>query len=59
VAADLMAAKRDGLLCPVCMDARKGVAFGCGHMLCSTCAERVTVCSDCRSPVQSRLTLFF
>lgn len=45
--------------CAVCLDAPKGVAFGCGHMTCAGCAPLLSKCHICRTTVTSRMTLFF
>jgi len=46
--------------CAVCRDdhAPPNTNLGCGHVLCNSCAKRVTECPFCRAPVTA-LTLLY
>lgn len=44
--------------CPVCMDRRKDLAFGCGHLVCHECSAALDRCPVCRQPVASRIRLY-
>ena len=40
--------------CCVCMDAKAGVIFPCGHnAVCVNCAQRITLCPLCRQRLTS------
>lgn len=53
------AAIDERLLCPVCLDREKNLAFGCGHRVCDVCAEQLLhECPTCRSPITVRTRLF-
>ncbi|XP_010060865.2 E3 ubiquitin-protein ligase RGLG4 [Eucalyptus grandis] len=45
-------------VCPVCLTNPKNMAFGCGHMACGECEERLSSCPICRQPITSRLRLY-
>jgi len=47
----------DSILCVICLDAPRAVAFvPCGHMCCCpSCASSMDVCPLCRGPVSGRL----
>jgi len=46
------------ILCPVCMDRSRNLAFMCGHTTCQFCGDRVKECPICRKPVEKRVLLF-
>lgn len=49
----------DAMLCKVCMDASLDTALlPCGHLLCSSCAERLTECPTCRQHVEQRHRIY-
>lgn len=48
----------DRLVCPVCLDKEKNVAFSCGHQTCFACSESLTVCPTCRSTITTKLRLY-
>ena len=54
-------AAEDRLECCVCQDAAHQVLLGpCRHLCCcATCAPALTECPICRTPVESRTTVFF
>ena len=54
-------AAEDRLECCVCQDAAHQVMLGpCRHLCCcATCAPALTECPICRTPVESRTTVFF
>jgi len=47
--------------CPVCMDASKDTALGCGHQLCRTCSNAIrnrdNQCPMCRRVITSAVSL--
>ena len=45
-------------MCCVCWSRKKQVAFKCGHCTCELCADKVTVCPQCRHPIDMRIKLF-
>lgn len=48
----------DRLVCPVCLDKEKNIAFSCGHQTCITCSESLTVCPTCRATITTKLRLY-
>lgn len=44
--------------CPVCLTNAKDLAFGCGHMTCRDCGQRLTNCPMCRERITSRLRVY-
>lgn len=44
--------------CSVCLDKPRDMAFGCGHIVCTTCGPKLTLCPICRTPISSRIKLF-
>ncbi|GBF91354.1 hypothetical protein Rsub_04094 [Raphidocelis subcapitata] len=48
----------DSSLCGLCMERRKGLAFGCGHTVCVSCGEPLAACPFCRKEVTTRIRLF-
>ena len=54
-------AAEDRLECCVCQDAAHQVLLGpCRHLCCcATCAPALAECPICRTPVESRTTVFF
>ncbi|XP_021818260.1 E3 ubiquitin-protein ligase RGLG4-like [Prunus avium] len=49
---------RSEMTCPVCLTNNKDLAFGCGHMSCRDCGQRLSNCPICRQPIRSRLRVF-
>lgn len=50
--------RADRLLCPVCLDKEKNIAFSCGHQTCLDCSKSLTVCPTCRSTITTKLRLY-
>ncbi|KAI3737376.1 hypothetical protein L2E82_27376 [Cichorium intybus] len=48
----------DNNLCPICITARKDMAFGCGHQTCCECGTDLQLCPICRSHIQTRIKLY-
>lgn len=46
------------MLCQVCMDKPKNVAFNCGHQSCENCSVNLQACPYCRSTITSRIKLY-
>jgi hypothetical protein len=44
--------------CGVCKDKSKKIAFGCGHMTCISCSNRLKQCPECRDPIVTRLRVY-
>ncbi|KAK6256390.1 hypothetical protein SCA6_017695 [Theobroma cacao] len=49
----------DSQLCPICLSNSKDMAFGCGHQTCEDCAKDLQTCPICRSPIQTKIKLYF
>ncbi|XP_038996924.1 E3 ubiquitin-protein ligase RGLG2-like [Hibiscus syriacus] len=50
----------DSQLCPICLSNSRGMAFCCGHQVtCEECSEELENCPICRSPIRSKLKLYF
>jgi hypothetical protein len=43
--------------CTICQENRKNRAFGCGHVFCDICTERLNVCPICKTRVDPRKTI--
>merc|ERR1712087_118887 len=48
----------DDVLCQVCMDKSKRVAFNCGHQSCEACAPSLKSFPECRSAITTRIKLY-
>jgi E3 ubiquitin-protein ligase RGLG len=50
----------DHMLCPICLNNSKDMAFGCGHQTCCECGqnENLQLCPICRNPIQARIKLY-
>lgn len=55
----------DSMICNICLDNRISVAFDpCGHTVCSTCADRLTInrlrmsCCYCHTPIVRNIRIF-
>ncbi|XP_022750527.1 E3 ubiquitin-protein ligase RGLG2-like isoform X1 [Durio zibethinus] len=49
----------DSQLCPICLSNSKDMAFGCGHQTCEECSKDLETCPICRSPIQTKIKLYF
>ncbi|KAB2011650.1 hypothetical protein ES319_D09G034600v1 [Gossypium barbadense] len=49
----------DNRLCPICLSNSKDMAFGCGHQTCEECSKDLQTCPICRSPIQTKIKLYF
>ncbi|XVF60177.1 hypothetical protein PTKIN_Ptkin08bG0023600 [Pterospermum kingtungense] len=49
----------DSKVCPICLTDPKDMAFGCGHQTCEECAKDLQTCPICRSPIQTKIKLYF
>eukprot|EP01018_Ginkgo_biloba_P009067 Gb_14474 [translate_table: standard] len=45
-------------VCPICLTSRRDLAFGCGHMTCRGCGQRLSNCPLCRAPITTRLQVY-
>ena len=48
----------DNLLCPICLNNAKDLAFGCGHQTCCECGQDLETCPICRSIIHTRIKLY-
>jgi hypothetical protein len=55
---DKIRAIEDIIMCNICMESIKNVAFLCGHGSCSTCAQSLRSCHMCRLPITQRINLY-
>ena len=47
--------------CPVCFTREPRIAFGCGHLFCSACADRAKTrnrCPTCRGAIISAIRVY-
>ncbi len=51
-------AAEEAILCSLCMERPKAVAFGCGHQTCAGCSDRAQECPFCRQAISSRIWLY-
>ncbi|KAA8533230.1 hypothetical protein F0562_033237 [Nyssa sinensis] len=49
----------DNQVCPICLNNQKNMAFGCGHQTCCDCGEDLQLCPICRSPIKTRIKLYY
>ncbi|KAM7526928.1 hypothetical protein LguiA_016830 [Lonicera macranthoides] len=49
---------KENQVCPICWSNGKDMAFGCGHMACRECGERLSNCPICRQRISTRLRLY-
>ncbi|XP_078435224.1 copine (Calcium-dependent phospholipid-binding protein) family [Wolffia australiana] len=45
-------------ICPICLYNPKDMAFGCGHLTCKDCAQALSTCPICRTPIVTRIRLY-
>ncbi|XP_052213892.1 E3 ubiquitin-protein ligase MIB2-like isoform X1 [Dreissena polymorpha] len=48
----------ENILCSICMERKRNMAFMCGHTVCSKCGEELRVCHMCRKPITKKITLY-
>uniref|UniRef100_A0A0E0LDE6 RING-type domain-containing protein n=1 Tax=Oryza punctata TaxID=4537 RepID=A0A0E0LDE6_ORYPU len=46
------------LLCAICMDKSKDLAFGCGHQTCYECGKNLVRCPMCQQHITTRIRLY-
>lgn len=44
--------------CSICLERRRNVAFLCGHLACSKCAETLKTCHMCRKTISKKINLY-
>lgn len=49
---------REEVLCPICLDNSRDLAFGCGHRTCQECGSELSLCPICRTPISIRIKLY-
>jgi E3 ubiquitin-protein ligase RGLG len=40
------------------MEAKRSLAFGCGHQTCDNCGDKMTACPFCRQSITAKIRLF-
>ncbi|KAL8153875.1 hypothetical protein V2J09_011635, partial [Rumex salicifolius] len=48
----------DHQTCPICLENRKDMAFGCGHQTCCECGQDLETCPICRRQIETRIRLY-
>ena len=48
----------ENIMCSICMERRRDMAFMCGHTVCSTCGEALRICHMCRKPISKKINLY-
>ncbi|MCL7036948.1 hypothetical protein MKW94_016889 [Papaver nudicaule] len=48
----------DEVTCPICLENRRDLVFGCGHLTCQECGSELSLCPICRTPITVRIKLF-
>jgi membrane protease subunit (stomatin/prohibitin family) len=51
-------ASAESVRCAVCMEAKRSLAFGCGHQTCDNCGDKMSVCPFCRQDITAKIRLF-
>ncbi|KAI3846296.1 hypothetical protein MKW92_026229 [Papaver armeniacum] len=49
---------REEVVCPICLENSRDLAFGCGHRTCQECGSELSLCPICRSPISIRIKLY-
>jgi len=44
--------------CPICMERRRNIVFLCGHGACEKCADALSKCHMCRTPIKQKINLY-
>lgn len=47
------------LECAICMTNTRDIVFNCGHLACSECAEKLSLCHMCRVTITDKKKIFF
>lgn len=50
---------KDQQCCSICMDRPNNIAFTCGHLACSKCAQSLKECHMCRKDIHQKITLYW
>jgi len=58
IEARLRGLNREAPNCHICLEKPKDTIFNCGHTTCATCAEQVTICPDCRTPITTKARFY-
>lgn len=48
----------ENIMCSICMERKRDMAFLCGHTVCSTCGEELRICHMCRKPISKKINLY-
>ncbi|WAR14989.1 MIB2-like protein [Mya arenaria] len=49
---------QENIMCSICMERKRNMAFLCGHTVCSECGDELRVCHMCRKPIQKKIQLY-
>ncbi|KAI3997565.1 hypothetical protein MKX01_029396 [Papaver californicum] len=49
---------REEVVCPICLENSRDLAFGCGHRTCQECGSELSLCPICRTPISIRIKLY-
>ena len=48
----------DNIMCSICMERKRDMAFLCGHTVCHICGENLKNCHMCRKPITKKIVLY-
>ena len=48
----------ENIMCSICMERPRNMAFLCGHTVCSDCGDELKVCHMCRKPIHKKIQLY-
>lgn len=48
----------EDIMCSICMERKRDMAFLCGHTVCGTCGEELRICHMCRKPIAKKILLY-
>lgn len=46
------------IVCFICMERKRDIAFLCGHGACQPCAQTLKTCHVCREKITKRIKLY-
>ena len=48
----------ENILCSICMERKRDMAFLCGHTVCGQCGDALRTCHMCRKPITKKINLY-
>lgn len=48
----------ENILCSICMERKRNMAFLCGHTVCNICGDSLKTCHMCRKPITKKINLY-